>query len=533
MTNEILAEKANDIMKEAIKIAGELLHEKPLVAQIVLKQLLKCDPEHLEGLQLLGLCKHRLGENAEAVEVIQTALELNPESADNWNNLGLAYAGLGEHKRAIDSIVKAIELNPEQYLFKNNLALQYRIIGDHQKAIELLKEAIGYQEQPQLWLNLGGIYGEMKMIDEAIDCFKKAISLNPKYAAAYVDLAFGYHLKGDWKKGFSFYEWRFYYYPQMTYYLNSYDMSKFLHDENDLKDKTILIYGEQGLGDIIQFARFCPKLKDHGARVIVHCPANLEALIKRVPGVDDTTTRDIVNKKGPELPEYDYQISMMSLPNVLQIDRIDGKAYIKAASDSFKQHMEEKYPNEFKVGVVWAGSPAHPHDKKRSIPLKNFKNLQNIPGVRLFSLQLDLRKRQYGVTFRQVDANSKNDPLLDKFHKEDGIVDYQEGCDDMKLVDLTKMIKTFDDTSAILNGLDLIICCDTAVGHLAGAMGIPVWMMIPYNPDWRWGLSGDTTDWYDSMRLFRQEKRDDWSAPFKKAEEKLYEIVLQNQRQKL
>ena len=140
-----------------------------------------------------------------------------------------------------------------------------------------------------------------------------------------------------------------------------------------------------------------------------------------------------------------------------------------------------------------------------------------------------MRKRQYGVTFRQVNSTAKNDPLNAKFHEEKGLVDFQEGCDDMKLVDLTKMIQSFEDTCTILAGLDLVICCDTAVAHLAGAMGIPVWVMIPYNPDWRWGLTGETTHWYDSMRLFRQTERDNWTEVFERVEKELNALVLQNQ----
>lgn len=523
-------DKANDIMNEAVEKAGELLCTKPHIAEIILKQLLKCDPEHLSGLQLLGLCKHRMGENAEAVEIIQTALELDPDNADNYNNLGLAYAGLSEHERAIEAIEKAVALKPKQFLFKNNLALQYRAIGDFEKAVKTLREAIDASPKPQLWLNLGGIYGEMKDIENARRCFEAALDMDPEYPAAHVDMAFVHHLTGDWKKGFESYEWRFWYYPQMKFYLNSFDMNKVWNGKDDLNGKTVLIYGEQGMGDIIMFARYAKLLKARGAKVILQVPQTLADLVKRIDGVDGVNTHDIYTGQGEPLPEYDYQFSLMSAPHLLGVHEIDGSPYIKPVTNKFRDYMQSEYPGTFNVGIVWAGNPAHPHDIKRSIMLKNFKPLQEVSGVKLFSLQMDLRKRQYGASYRSMkdDSGSVNDTCLNKFQAEKGVVDYCEGCDDMKLTDLTQMIQSFEDTCTVLSGLDLVICCDTATGHLAGAMGLPVWMMIPYNPDWRWQIEGDTTPWYNSMRLFRQTQRDDWESVLQRVAKELNETVLQN-----
>ena len=265
-------EKADDIMNEAVEKAGDLLCSKPQVAEIILRQLLKCDPEHLSGLQLLGLCKHRLGENAEAVEIIQSALEIDETNADNWNNLGLAYSGLQQHERAIVAIKNAIKYKPSQFLFKNNLALQYRALGDYDNAIKSLREAIDTKEQPQLWLNLGGIFGEIRDIENAKRCFERSIELDPEYAAGHVDMAFVHHLNGDWKKGFESYEWRFWYYPQMKFYLNSFDQTKKWDGKADLNGKTVFVYGEQGLGDIIMLSRYAKELKSRGAHVIMHVP---------------------------------------------------------------------------------------------------------------------------------------------------------------------------------------------------------------------------------------------------------------------
>lgn len=525
-------EKANQIMNEAVEKAGELICTKPQIAEIILKQLLKCDPEHLSGLQLLGLCKHRMGDNAEAIEIIQTALEIDPDNADNWNNLGLAYAGLGQHERAIESIEKALTINPNQFLFKNNLSLQYRAVGDYEKSVSMMKESIAINEKPQLWLNLGGIYGELRDIDNSQKCFEKAIELDPEYPAAHVDMAFVHHLRGNWQKGFEEYEWRFWYYPQMKHYLNNFDQSKTWNGKDSLKGKTMLIYAEQGSGDAIMFVRYAKHLKDLGAKVIIHTAPALSELLLRVEGVDGVNTRDIFIDKGEPFPEYDYQISLMSAPFLLGMKEIDGSPYIKPVTTSFKDYMKQEYPNTFNIGIVWAGNPAHPHDRKRSIQLKHFDVIQNVEGVKLFSLQMDVRKRQYGATYRNMSSeNTKvEDPCSAKFQAEKDVVDYCEDCDHMKVTDLTQMIQSFEDTATVLAGLDLVICCDTATAHLAGAMGVPVWVLIPYNPDWRWKLEGDTTQWYDSMRLFRQMERDNWPQVMERVAGELNEVVLQDQR---
>lgn len=526
-SNEILFLRANEIMNDSVAKAGDLLMEKPEISEIILKQVLKVDPEHLSALQLLGLCKHRMGQNAEAIEIIQTALDIDPDNADNWNNIGLSYGALGNQKKAIECIQKAISLKPQQFLFKNNIALQYRSLGDYENAIKYIKEAISTEEQPQLWLNLGGMYGEMKNLDESEACFKNALKINPEYAAAHVDLAFVNHLNGKWKEGFQAYEWRFYYYPQMKFYHHAYDMNKVWDGKSDLSGKKVLIYGEQGLGDIIQFSRYIPDLKKLGAYVIVHCPVSLDAVIRRIDGVDETTNKDIVNLNNEKFPDYDYQFAIMSFPYLLNIQKIEGKPYIKPATYKFKDYIKSEHPKSFNIGIVWAGSPAHPHDKKRSIPLKFFRVLHNIEGVKLFSLQLESAKRQYGVTYRNMESDVAKitDTCVEKFHAESGLVDYNEDCDDMKIIDLTNMIQSFDDTCTILSGLDLLICCDTATAHIAGAMGVPVWVAVPYNPDWRWTISGNSTHWYDSMKIYRQIERDNWQTVFDEIKIDLEKII--------
>ena len=518
--SEVTLDDSKRIVSEAIDKAVELLEEKPVIAEIILKQILRVDPEHSNALQLLGLANHRLKKNTEAIEIFQTAIELDPDNPDNYNNIGLAYSDLGNHERAILNIKKAVELNPNQHLFLNNLALQYRLINDHKSAVETLEKALTLSpNSAQMWTNLGGLYSELKNPQKCIECCNKAIEANPFYSAAHIDLAFAHHLMGDWEDGFDSYEWRFEYFEQMRFYKNAYDQSKRWNGVDSLKDKTILVYAEQGIGDCIQFIRFMPELKKRGCKVVVHCPLGLDEIVKRMDGVDETNNRDIVNNTGDEFPPYDYQCAMMSLPHLLRSFKYSGKPYIAATTNTFRRHIDAEYgADTFKIGIVWAGSPAHPHDQRRSIMLKHFKQIHDTEGVMIFSLQFDTRPRKYGFDMRPASSS------------EGKIVNYSEECENMKMIDLTSMIQNMEDTATIIAGLDLIISCDTSVVHLAGAMGIPCWMCVPYNSDWRWGLDGDTTVWYDSVKIFRQSERGNWEQVFDRVKKELDETLLQNKR---
>lgn len=524
-----LLENADQIMENSIEMASQLMTNKPHIAEIILRQLLRCDPEHLGGLQLLGLCKHRMGQSAEAIEIFQTALEIDPTNSDNWNNMGLAYGGLENPERAIECIKKAHELNPNQYLFLNNLALQYRALEDYPNAIATMEKALQVKEMPQILVNLGGIYGELKNTANARKYFERSVEIAPNYSAAHVDMAFSYHLEGKWEQGFEHYEWRVEYYPQLYAYKQTYDQSKLWDGKASLEGKRILIYCEQGIGDTIQFIRYLPQLKKLGAHTIIHCagPA-LEPLIRRCEGVDETVVRNIMTDEQVEFPPYDYQCMSMSLPWLLKDFELRGEPYIKPATDRFREYVKKNYPDSLNIGVVWAGSPAHPQDKRRSIPLRYFRPIYNLEGVKLFSLQMDLRPRQYGLVQRPM--GGETEMMSTNFKPEQHVVDYCEGCEDMTLVDLTPMIQNFEDTATILDGLDLIICCDTATAHLAGAMGVPCWIAIPYNPDWRWCYEGENTGWYDSVKLWRQPKRGQWGEIFENMRKVLSEDILPNKR---
>jgi hypothetical protein len=186
------------------------------------------------------------------------------------------------------------------------------------------------------------------------------------------------------------------------------------------------------------------------------------------------------------MPEYDIQSSLLSLPYMLMQQSLESSVPSAPYLTIKKKASLENYSNYYKIGIVWAGSPLHPNDANRSCYLNKFKPIHDLPGVKLFSLQKDTRKRVY-------------------IDQPDHLIDYACGCEDMSIVDMSEHMGSFEETGAIINELDLVVTVDTSVAHLAGAIGKEVWTMIPWNPDWRWKIKGEKTDWYPSMRLFRQE----------------------------
>jgi tetratricopeptide (TPR) repeat protein len=513
---ELTEQDAERIVEDALVKAKDTLMSSPGKAEAILNQLLRCYPEHPLALQLLGICKQRQEKFDESIPLLTKAMGLDPLNPDNYNNLALGYANLDQTEEAIRYLEKAVDLRPQNHLYLNNLALQYRQVGEYDKAFHLFNDALKVSPNAvELWCNLGGVYGEMKQLDTSSSCFEHALNIDPECPAAHVDIAFCKHLQGKWKEGFEHYEWRFKHFKQLGYYLRAYDQTKLWDGQADLNGKRMLLYGEQGLGDMIQFARYVRHLKDRGSYNIVHCANVVNDIMLRIEGVDEIVNRNIImpNESIPPpgtFPEYDYQCSLMSLPHILKNYEIDGKPYLKPKV-TFNIKAQKKYAETFNVGLAWAGSPAHPNDELRSMKLKMFSEIASIPGVQLFNLQVNGSKRVY--------------PQRKK------VVDLAEGCDDMRLVDMTPMIQHFDDSATIITGLDLVISVDTALVHLAGALGVPCWVLVPFNPDWRWGIEGETTAWYDSLRLFRQDKRRDWTGVLENVRKELENaVVLSNQR---
>lgn len=488
-------ENIKELVSSGLDIANKKFSEgKTEDAEIVVKQVLKVDPTNQQGLQLLGLIKHKRNEHEKAIEIFEKALTYAPENIENHNNLALCYAGIGNYSKAIELLEKAVAKNPKGFMY-SNLGLQYRNNKDIEKAIDSFEKSLAIEPTAHTWGMLGGCYGEKQNLDKAEECFRKSLEINPNFAPGHLDLASIYQLRGEWEKAWEEYEWRFEVYQQTKFWQQIYEPEKKWHGEN-LLGKRIIIHSEQGAGDAIHFVRYVPLIKNLGAYTIIHCWESLESLFK--PLADEVYTKDpslipIYQKRTTDfnMPAYDFHCSMMSLPYLLKCKEIPGTPYLQTD----KTLNMEDYRGLFKIGIIWGGNPQHPNDANRSCKLNYFRSIYELPNVKLFSLQKDTRPRAYRFMPTPIDLT--------------------DGADDMKIVDVSEFMNNFEDTAAIIKGMDLIISVDTAVLHLAGALNKPTWAALAWNSDWRWKIEGETTDWYPSVKLFRQPKSGDWESVFK------------------
>jgi tetratricopeptide (TPR) repeat protein len=480
------------LIKQAIDASYKKLTEEQYEAVCVItKQVLKICPENTHALHMLGVALHALGQFKDALQIIEKLHQLEPKNYENINNMALTLSSLNQHEKSVELLMQAIEAKGDSPSLYNNLALSYRSLGQHENAIHVLLKSLDFAQEPKTYGLLGACHGEMQNLEQAKEFFMKALELDPEYYPARVDLAAVYHLIGDYDAGFREYEHRFKVYEQLSLWMRIYKPEKRWQGEN-LDGKTIIVHTEQGLGDNIHFVRYVPLLRQWNVKIIIHCSESLRELFS--PFADEIYTEDPKKiEQNPEEfkpPEHDCACSVVSLLHLLDNPPIPSCPYIhvKNAVDM------SAYEGLFKIGIVWGGNPQHPNDRKRSCHLKMFRDIQNLPKVKLFSLMKDTRFRCY------------ND--------EDSPIDLTVGTEDMKIVDMSEKMNSFADTARILNSLDLVIGVDTSVIHLAGAMGVRTFCALAWNPDWRWKLQGKNTEWYESVCLFRQTIKDDWLHVF-------------------
>jgi len=319
--------------------------------------------------------------------------------------------------------------------------------------------------------NLGAAHLSLGQIDEAIATYQLAIALKPQFAEAHFNLGVALLLSGDLDRGWREYAWR------ARSPLEPKNKPRW--DGSSLAGKTILLYPEQGMGDTIQFIRFASVLKDRGAHVLFGCPEPLIRLLQTCAGIDE-----LLPDRAP-LPPFDCYAPLLSLPGLLGVNLTTIPAsvpYLSALPDLVNSWRAKlSHLKGFRVGIAWQGNPKHKGDRHRSMPLAQFEALARIEGVQLISLQQGFGSEQIAQ-------------LNDRFAV------YDPGV----LVD-------FMDSAALMSNLDLIVTVDTAIAHLAGALGLPTWVALPRVPDWRWLLNRDDSPWYPTLRLFRQEQSGEWA----------------------
>ena len=393
----------------------------------------------------------------QAIESFDQASRLEPGNADAFFCKATAHQSLGQDAQALADYERTLAIHPRHVQALNNKAV-------------LLREA-----------------GRVR---EAITAYEKAIGADPNCSQAWVGKALCELLLGDWEKGWRSYEWR-----KMQFGpWGSRSRSPEWRGET-LAGKTLLIQAEQGLGDTVQFCRYAKLAKKAGAKVILQAQdrltrflSTLDPNISVVPGSDPA-------------PECDYHVMLLSMPAICGTEEnmIPGKdAYLAAAPDRVARWKGRIGTDGFKIGIHWQGERKwegveKSGDKERSFPLHAFRGIAQIADVRLINLQKN-------------DGVEQLAGLPDGMHVELADQEFDTGSD------------SFLDTAAIIANLDLVITSDTAIAHVAGALGSPTWLALQHVPDWRWQLDRPDSPWYPRMRLFRQSERGDWSSVFKAME---------------
>ncbi|MEG3933551.1 tetratricopeptide repeat protein [Microcoleus sp. T3_B1] len=435
------------------------------------------------------------GKAEEAIAHYEQALVAEPNFVPALINLAVALQEKGELFRAIELYRRALEINPHSWEAYNNLATVLQEQGNLEDALEYYHKALELlPDFVEAINNLGRTFLEKGAVENAISCYRRAIHLSPNHASAHLNLSLALLLVGDLENGLAEYEWRWQikeFHTGHSCFLTGPDNTvsareyRPLWDGSDLVGKTILLHAEQGLGDSLQFIRYAAIVKNKGGRVIVGCYPQLHRLFATVDGID------LLIVKGEQLPEFDVQAPMLSLPYIIgtKLETIPANtAYLSPpAGAEFTLGPDRT----LKVGIVWAGNPKHRKNKQRSCSLSQFLPLLDVSGVSFYSLQKEV---------------SEADRAL---------------LNQTSIVDLSPHFGDFADTAAAIAKLDLVISVDTAVAHLAGALGKPVWILLAFSPDWRWLLEREDSPWYPSARLFRQHQRGDWEDVFDRVAEAL------------
>ena len=426
----------------------------------------------------------------EAVECCRRAVALDGNSPELHNNLGVALKATGALDEAVASFRDAIGRKPTyadaHYNLANALVMLRRLDEAESEFRHALELAPGDFEVHN---NLGTLLRLRGRHSEAAQCFEAALALRPDSAEAHCNRALLRLRLGDFAQGWPEYEWRW----RMSG-APAASFSEPRWEGQPLADRTILLWSEQGLGDTIQFIRYAALVKGRGARVLVDCPASLHALLKNVPFIDRFVSGSAPGEK------IDYQIPLLSLPAACgtSLDTIPATIpYLHAEPPRVARWRQDfSGVQEFKVGIAWQGNRGFTGDSYRSVPLACFVPLAKCDGVKLFSLQ-----KGYG--------SEQLPPLAGRLR----IVDLASSLDEEA--------GAFVDTAAVMMNLDLVITSDTSIAHLAGALGVRVWVALQQAPNWRWLRNRGDSPWYPTMRLFRQSRLGAWDDVFAEIAEAL------------
>jgi len=457
-------------------------------------ELLNLRPDFAPGWDGRGLALADLGRFEEALASHDKAISLDPAFAEAHVNRGAALLSLQRAGEALASYDKAIALKPDHVAAHFNRGGALRDLNRFEDALASYDKAVGLRpDYAEAYVNRGGALVELGRFGEALAQFDKAIALRGDYADAHYNKSLPLLLLGEYDAGWRAYEWR----KLKNVPLGDRRFAAPLWlGEHDLSGKTILVHAEQGLGDTIQFCRYVKWLEQAGAHVLFAPQKPLRALMR---SLGDSI--EIVDADDASLA-FDFHCPLMSLPLAFRttVRSIPaGGPYLSADPQRVERWASRLRGPEFKIGVAWLGSAAGTR-VGRSAPLAQFRRLAETPGVRLISLQ----KAEAAGSRAELPEGVKVEFLGD---------DFDTGGD------------AFLDTAAVMKVLDLVISVDTAVAHLAGALGVPTWAALKSVPHWFWLLERSDSPWYPTMRLFRQKTAGDWQGVFAEIESALADFI--------
>jgi tetratricopeptide (TPR) repeat protein len=460
-----------------------------------------------------GKAFQELGSYEEALRSYDRTIALKPKFVDAYNNRGNVLKELNRYEEALASFAKAIKIKPEFVSAYHNKGSVLLLLKRHQEALacydkvlalkpdfaeaynnrgNVLKDLRRYEEAlasydkallrkpdyAEFYNNRGNTLKELGRYEEALAAYAKAIALKPGYADAHYHLGLLKLLLGDYRQGWPLHEWRWKAGKEKTFICELKQASWL--GGRPLAGQTILLHTEQGLGDVIQFARYVPMVEALGATVILGVPASLQALLGTLKGSFTLAT------KGDELPEFDLHCPLMSLPLAFKttVDTIPATVPYLSTEPQKRHEWRERLgvKHRPRVGLVWSGNPEHKNDRNRSMALHYLAPLLGL-DCEFHSLQKEVRREDRETLAEYPHIRTHDGELND-----------------------------FADTAALIAELDVVISVDTSVAHVAGALGKPVWILLPFNPDFRWLTERNDSPWYPTARLFRQRRCGDWEG---------------------
>ena len=473
-----LVVKAKPNFFEALRRLGSLYHDCELLdrAKLILQKALTFKVDDIVLLARLGIICQTTNDLEAAVDYYLDALRFKPDYPEVLGNLSGIYREQGKFDLGLECANRALRAEPDNQVYLNNygnLLLKLNRFADARKTFSrIIKLAPDFS---MAYVNLSAVCLADHKLEDAIKYNQKALRLNPDDVHANWNQALLELHAGNFKAGFRQYEYRW---EKSDFLKIKREYSQPRWDGTPQPDKSLLIWAEQGFGDTIQFIRYLELVKPLFKNVIVEVQPALVSLTQTCPWVDR------VIPAGDIFNEFDFHLPLLSLPQFFTnaINSIPNQVPYLSASGKENTFIENlSIKSNPAIGINWAGSPTHENDHNRSIPLEMFTPLFKNADVQYFSLQMGSRRAELA-----------------------GL------ADDLRPIELTPKIKDFYDTALIIDKLDLIITVDTALAHLAGALGKTVWVLVPWQSDWRWLYDRADSPWYPTLRLFRQDRSCDW-----------------------